>query len=53
MAAGGFKESAGPRQIVIMHVTGESIPFNYEEVVQGRNPEQNIVLQSGDIIIVK
>jgi GWxTD domain-containing protein len=53
VAAGGFKVSAGPRQIVIMHVTGESVPFNYEEVVQGRNPDQNIFLQSGDIIIVK
>jgi protein involved in polysaccharide export with SLBB domain len=53
VAAGGFKDSAGRRQIIIMHVTGESVPFNYEEVVQGRNSEQNIFLQSGDIIIVK
>jgi GWxTD domain-containing protein len=53
VAAGGFKDSAGPRQIVIMHVTGEAVPFNYEEVVQGRNTNQNIFLQSGDIIIVK
>ena len=53
VAAGGFKDAAKPRQIVIMHVTGESVPFNYDEVVRGRNPEQNILLQSGDIIIVK
>jgi GWxTD domain-containing protein len=53
VAAGGFKDSAGARQIVIMHVTGEAVPFNYEEVVQGRKPDQNIFLQSGDIIIVK
>jgi GWxTD domain-containing protein len=53
VAAGGFKDSASPRQIVVMHVTGESVSFNYEEVVQGRKPDQNIFLQSGDIIIVK
>ena len=53
VAAGGFKDSASPKQIVIMHITGESVPFNYGEVVQGRNPDQNIFLQPGDIIIVK
>jgi bla regulator protein blaR1 len=53
VAAGGFKDSAGPRQVVIMHVTGESVPFDYEGVVKGRNPDQNIFLQPGDIIIVK
>jgi GWxTD domain-containing protein len=53
VAAGGFKDSAGARQIVIMHVTGDGVPFDYEEVVQGRNSDQNIFLQSGDIIIVK
>ena len=28
------------------------IPFNYKQVKQGKNLKQNIVLQSGDIIIV-
>jgi GWxTD domain-containing protein len=53
VAAGGFKNPDGPRRVVIMHVTGETVPFDYEEVVQGRNPGHNIFLQSGDIIIVK
>ena len=53
VAAGGFKDTASPKQIVIMHISGESVPFNYEEVVRGGKPEQNILLQTGDIIIVK
>lgn len=28
------------------------IPFNYKQVEDGRNLEQNIVLQSGDIVVV-
>jgi len=28
------------------------IPFNYKEVVSGKNPEQNIELQPGDTVVV-
>ena len=28
------------------------IPFNYKEVIKGKNPEQNIRLQAGDTVVV-
>jgi len=28
------------------------MPFNYKEVVKGRHPEQNILLQRGDTVVV-
>jgi hypothetical protein len=28
------------------------LPFNYKEVVKGNNPQQNIMLQPGDTIVV-
>ena len=51
--AGGFTSSAVPTQIVVQRVTGESVPFDYREVIAGRNAEQNVFLKAGDIIIVK
>jgi hypothetical protein len=27
-------------------------PFNYKEVVKGDHPEENILLQPGDVIVV-
>jgi hypothetical protein len=27
-------------------------PFNYKEVVKGKNPEQNILLEPSDVIVV-
>jgi hypothetical protein len=27
-------------------------PFNYKEVVSGKSPEQNILLEPGDVIVV-
>jgi polysaccharide export outer membrane protein len=50
--AGGFKEFANEKKIVIMHSDGTQSKFNYKEVVHGKNLEQNILLQPGDQIIV-
>lgn len=49
--AGGFKEYARPKKIVIMRGK-DRIKFNYNEVIKGKNLEQNILLQDGDYINV-
>jgi polysaccharide export outer membrane protein len=49
--AGGFRDFANTKKIVIMRGT-ERIPFNYKEVVKGKKLEQNILLESGDHIVV-
>mgnify|MGYP006272779721 FL=1 len=53
--AGGTTAFASLNSITILRRDGEvrrSIPFRYEEVVKGRNLEQNIILQSGDVVVV-
>lgn len=50
--AGGFKDFANQKKIIIMRVTGERLNFNYREVIQGKKMDQNIYLKPGDIIIV-
>ena len=53
--AGGFRDFAKQKSIYVLRQgpTGESrIPFNYKEVIQGKNMAQNIKLQPGDTIIV-
>ena len=51
--AGGFKDSANRREITIRHVGGEAETFNYQDVISGKNTQQNILLKAGDIVIVK
>ncbi len=53
--AGGATPFAELNDIKILRRTANSqmaIGFRYNEVVRGRNLEQNIVLQSGDLIVV-
>ncbi len=53
--AGGFQEFAKKSRIRIVRFVGEeqvSIDFNFDEVEQGLNLAQNIVLLPGDTIIV-
>ncbi|HUS06785.1 MAG TPA: polysaccharide biosynthesis/export family protein [Bryobacteraceae bacterium] len=50
-SAGGFKEYANPKKIVIMR-GDERIKFNYKDVIKGKNKEQNIMIQNGDHIFV-
>ena len=50
--AGGFKDFANKKKIVIQRGS-QMFKFNYNEVVAGKNLEQNITLEPGDHIIVK
>jgi polysaccharide export outer membrane protein len=51
--AGGFRDFANQKKIVVMRMTGERLNFNYKEVIKGKKMEQNVYLKPGDIIIVK
>jgi polysaccharide biosynthesis/export protein len=50
-SSGGFKEFANPKKIEI-HRGARKFPFNYKEVIKGKNLEQDIELENGDRIIV-
>jgi polysaccharide export outer membrane protein len=53
--AGGTTPFAGLGNILVLRRRGPerlSIPFNYSDVSRGRDLEQNIVLQSGDVVVV-
>jgi polysaccharide export outer membrane protein len=50
--AGGFREFANTKKIRILRNSKELLKFNYKEVTRGKHPEQNILLQPGDQIIV-
>lgn len=49
--AGGFRDWAHKKKIVILR-GNKRLKFNYNEVIKGKNLEQNIYLQDGDHIIV-
>jgi polysaccharide export outer membrane protein len=54
-SAGGFTPFANVKRIhVVRRRYGKQVvmTFNYRDVLQGEKPEQNIVLESGDTIIV-
>jgi polysaccharide biosynthesis/export protein len=54
--AGGFIEGADKGDVVIVRNEGgkeRRLKFNYNEVVNGKNPAQNIKLAPGDTIIVR
>jgi polysaccharide biosynthesis/export protein len=54
-SAGGFTMFANTKKIYVMRkVSGEpqKYAFNYKDVVHGKSPETNIVLQAGDTIVV-
>jgi polysaccharide export outer membrane protein len=53
--AGGLTEWADTKNIAIIRTEGgksKYYKFNYKDVSKGKNLQQNIVLQKGDIIIV-
>lgn len=50
--AGGFNDFADKKHIVIQR-GAKRFKFNYNEVIEGKKPEQNIYLEPGDLIIVK
>jgi len=49
--AGGFRDFANTKKIIIMRGT-KRFTFNYKDVTKGKHMEQNIMLESGDQIIV-
>ncbi len=54
-AAGGFTQFANSKKIyVLRNVNGQQqkMPFNYKDVVEGKNLQENIELKPGDTIIV-
>lgn len=54
--AGGFKDFAKQKSIYVLRQAPDGaqsrIPFNYKEVIKGKNPDQNIRLQTGDTVVV-
>jgi polysaccharide export outer membrane protein len=53
--AGGFLELAKPAEMIILRTTGENTAlfrFNYPEFIRGVNFNQNMMLKSGDTVIV-
>jgi polysaccharide export outer membrane protein len=54
-AAGGFTQFANTKKIYILRsVNGKQVklPFNYKDVINGKNLRENIYLRPGDTIIV-
>jgi polysaccharide export outer membrane protein len=49
--AGGFRDFANTKRIRILR-KGNILHFNYKDVIRGKNLEQNILVESGDHIIV-
>jgi polysaccharide export outer membrane protein len=53
--AGGLNDFASLKDIIIIRTIGErqiKMPFNYKEITKGKGTEQNIFLQTGDVIVV-
>jgi polysaccharide export outer membrane protein len=53
--AGGFKDFAKTKKIYVLRTsngTQERLPFNYKDVINGKNPQQNIELEPRDTIVV-
>jgi polysaccharide export outer membrane protein len=54
-STGGFTQFARPTRIYILRNQGGhqlKIPFNYKQVIKGDHPEQDILLEPGDVIVV-
>ncbi len=54
--AGGFRDFAKQKSIYVLRHNpqgGESrLPFNYKEVIKGKNSNQNVALKAGDTVVV-
>lgn len=54
-SSGGFTQFARLKNIYLLRIEdGKQVklPFNYKEAVNGKKPEQNVLLQPGDVIVV-
>jgi len=53
--AGGLKDFAKRKKIYILRQQGSEqtrFRFNYDDVIRGKNMQQNILLEPGDTIVV-
>ena len=53
--AGGLREYADAKKIVIMRTENgkpKRLPFNYKNIIEGKNLQQNIELKPGDTVVV-
>ena len=53
--AGGLTQFANGKKIYVLRQDGQKQDkffFNYKEVLDGKHPEENIVLKSGDTVVV-
>jgi polysaccharide export outer membrane protein len=54
-SAGGFAQFANEKKVFLLrNVNGAQTKsyFNYKQVLDGKRPEQNLVLKAGDQIVV-
>ncbi len=54
-SAGGFTQFANLKKIYMFRVEdGKQVryPFNYKDVVNGKRPDENVILRAGDTIVV-
>ncbi len=55
ISSAGFTQFANPKRIYMLRTENgqqRKIPFNYKDVVKGKNPEENILLKPGDTIVI-
>jgi polysaccharide export outer membrane protein len=55
LSQAGFTQFANVKTIYLLRTENgkqEKLPFNYKEVIKGNHPEQNIVLKTGDTVVV-
>jgi len=53
--AGGFQEFARDQEMSIIRTSGTDntiFDFNYRDVIHGKKADQNILLKSGDVVVV-
>lgn len=54
--AGGFRDFAKQKSIYVLRQnpngTQQRIPFNYKDVIKGKNPEQNVRLLPRDTVVI-
>ena len=54
--AGGFRDFAKSKKMYVLRTSADGshqrLPFNYNDVIKGKNLSQNIVLQSHDTVVV-
>jgi polysaccharide biosynthesis/export protein len=54
--AGGFRDFAKQKDIYVLRRnadgTEKQLPFNYKDAIKGKNPAQNVELQSSDTVVV-